>query len=363
MISDEEKIRAAIAEQAGEWFVANDEDPLDARDSAALTEWLKTSPVHVEEFLGVSTIARDLREARADPEYSLEAILARAKTDEDSPVEHLWPRVIGAVSGGPSRRRMIAAVTMAGCAALSVGLWWWNLRPVIQPLDSGGTTALQFKTGHGEQLNRRLADNSVLHMNTDSAVTIRYGKTERLVMLTAGQAAFEVAHEPDHPFRVLAGSAEVVDIGTQFDVRLDHDSTVVTVIEGQVAVGPSPTLREPRANPYDNDPRLSIRLGANQQISVSEGGWPATPVNVDAQSTTAWLRREIVFNDEPLEHVAAEFNRYASKPIEIATPALRDLPISGIFATDDTEAFVAFLRSLKDVEVDVTPTRIRVSRH
>jgi transmembrane sensor len=60
-------------------------------------------------------------------------------------------------------------------------------------------------------------------------------------MLTSGQADFEVAHEPDRAFRVIAGSAEVVDLGTKFDVRLEHDSTVVTVVEGRVAVGPSPT--------------------------------------------------------------------------------------------------------------------------
>jgi len=44
------------------------------------------------------------------------------------------------------------------------------------------------------------------------------------------------AAEPDRAFRVIAGSAEVVDLGTKFDVRLQHDSTVVTVIEGRVAV-------------------------------------------------------------------------------------------------------------------------------
>ena len=95
---------------------------------------------------------------------------------------------------------------------------------------------------------------------------------------------------------------------------------------------------------------------------MTEGEWPATPVAVDAQSATAWLRREIVFDHEPLERVAAEYNRYSPKPIEIATPALRNLQISGVFATDDTDAFIAFLRSLKGVRVEVTPTRIRVSR-
>ena len=43
-------------------------------------------------------------------------------------------------------------------------------------------------------------------------------------------------------------------------------------------------------------------------------------------------------------------------------PALRNLQISGVFATDDTDAFVAFLRSLKGVRVDVTETRIRLAR-
>ena len=132
---------------------------------------------------------------------------------------------------------------MAACAVLSLGLLLtWNVRPIQHPSAPDGITALHFETRHGEQLTRRLADNSVLHLNTDSAVTIRYGKTERLVMLTSGQADFEVAHEPDRAFRVFAGSAEVVDLGTKFDVRLEHDSTVVTVVEGRVAVGPSPML-------------------------------------------------------------------------------------------------------------------------
>src|SRR5450631_2132965 len=353
MNSNEEKIRAAIAEEAGEWLVANDEGPLDAQDAAALATWLKSSPIHIEEFLAVSAIVRDLKEARTDPEYSLEAILARAQAEDDTSVQPLWPRVLETVRGRTSRRSLTAGAAMAACAVLSLGLLLrWNVRPIQHRSAPDGITALHFETRHGEQLTRRLADNSVLHLNTDSAVTIRYGKTERLVMLTSGQANFEVAHEPDREFRVFAGSAEVVDLGTQFDVRLEHDSTVVTVVEGRVAVRPS--------NSSQNHPPRFVELSADQQIRVTEGGGPATPVAVDAQRTTAWLHRQIAFDHEPLERVAAEYNRYASKPIEIATPALRNLQISGVFATDDPEAFIAFLRSLKGVRVEVTETRIRV---
>ena len=363
MISNEEQVRAAIAEQAGEWFVANDEGPLDARDSAVLATWLKTSPVHVEEFLGVTTIARDLKEARTDPEYSLAAILARAQTEDDAAVQPLWLRVIDTVRGTSSRRWFPAAVTTAACAVLSLGLLLrWNVRPIAHPPAPDGITALHIETRHGEQLTRRLADNSVLHLNTDSAVTIRYGKTARLVMLTSGQAEFEVAHEPNRAFRVFAGSAEVIDLGTKFDVRLEHDSTLVTVVEGWVAVGPSPMLEKLGTNSSQNHPPPFVQLGADQQTRVTEGEWPASPMAVDAQRATAWLRREIVFDHEPLERVAAEYNRYTTKPIEIATPALRNLPISGEFATNDPDAFIAFLRSLKGVRVEVTPARINVSR-
>jgi len=361
MTSNEDQVRAAIAEQAGEWFVANDEGALDARDSAALSAWLKTSPVHIEEFLGVSAIARDLREARADPEYSLDAILARARAGETAPGRALWPRVIEAVRGGTSGPWLTATVTMTACAVLSLGLvLTWNARPTGQRSGLDGSTVLHYETRHGEQQSHRLADGSVVHLNTDSAVAIRYGKNERFVTLMSGQANFDVVHEPDRAFRVIAGSAEIVDLGTKFDVHLQHDSTVVTVIEGRVAVAPSITTEEPGTGSNESHPRRIIQLGANQQINVIEGEWPATPAAVDAERTTAWLRREIVFDHEPLELVAAEYNRYSAKPIEIATPALRKLPISGVFATDDTEAFIAFLRSLKGVRVEVTETQIRV---
>jgi transmembrane sensor len=82
----------------------------------------------------------------------------------------------------------------------------------------------------------------------------------------------------------------------------------------------------------------------------------------DAQRATAWLHRQIAFDHEPLEKVAAEFNRYAPKPIEIVTPGLQKLEISGVFTTDDPATFIAFLRSMEGVQVEETATRFRVSR-
>ena len=362
MISNEEQVRAAIAEQAGEWFVANDEGPLNAREALALGAWLKSSPVHVEEFLGVSVIARDLRQLGTTGDFSVEALVAGARASDDSAVQPIWPRVTAPVRGYPIRRWQTVAGAMAATVALGVGLFaLWDAGFMTPGPARGGWTEV-YETHHGEQRTVRLPDDSVLHLNTDSAVAIHYGRTERQVTLKSGEAEFEVAHDPNRTFRVFAGSAEVVDIGTTFNVRLEQDSTVVTVVEGRVSVGLSPMLANPGAPSGDTHAPQFVQLDAGQQIRVAEDGWPAAAVTIDTRRTTAWLRRQIVFEQEPLERVAAEFNRYGPKPIEIVTPVLRNLQISGVFATDNPEAFVAFLRSLKDVRIEETATRIRVLR-
>jgi transmembrane sensor len=363
MISNDEQMRAAIAEQAADWFVANDEGPLDEEESAALVAWLKASPIHVEEFLRVAGVARDLGAACAHPAHSADALLARARVEDDGPVEFWWSRMLARLTYVRATRWQTAAVAAAALGVVSVALILsWNLRPVALAPAPEAVAALHYSTNHGEQQTYRLADSSVVHLNTDTDVTVRYGKTERLVTLASGEAAFEVTHEPGRAFRVLAGPAQVVDLGTRFNVRREDHSAVVTVVEGRVAVAPSPILGTSGANGSRTEPQQAVELGAGQQLSVTQGAWPAARVSVDAQRTTAWLHRQIMFEGEPLERVVAEFNRYAPKPIEITTPALRGLEISGVFSVDDSEAFIAFLRSLEGVQVDVSDTRIRVSQ-
>jgi transmembrane sensor len=361
MSVNDERLRNLVAQQAADWFVAN-RAGLPAREREDFAAWLNASPLHVEEYLGLAAIARDLREACAEPQISIDALVASARAAEDSRIQPLWPRIAGATRDALSPRRHAAAATVAALTVLSLGLMlWWNVRPAPRVRIPDAVAMLHFETRHGEQQTRRLPDNSILHLNTDSTVTISYSQSERIVMLTSGEADFEVIHEPRRPFRVFAGSAEAVDIGTQFDVRLEHDATVVTVLEGRVAVGPSSMLH---GSPDSGQAALAkfVELGADQQITVAQGALPAAPVTVDARRTASWLRRQITFDHEPLSRVATEFNRYAAKPIEIDTPALRDLQISGVFAIDDPDAFIAFLRSLEGVHVEVTATRVRVRR-
>jgi transmembrane sensor len=360
MSPNDERIRELISQQAADWLVAN-RAGLSAKERDGFAAWLNSSPLHVEEYLALSVIAHDLRDACESSQTSLDELLARARLEEAAPVRPL--RTPDSPPAAPRFRWGAIAAGVAACGVLGLALLFGgHFMSTPRATAPPAIVELHFQTRHGEQLTRRLADNSVVHLNTDSAVTIRYGQTERTALLTSGEAAFEVAHVTGRIFRVFAGTAQIVDVGTRFDVRLTSRATVVTVSEGSVDVGLARQSQSEAAASDPQPPAQFVRVGPDQQLSVAAGSWPAAPVAADAERTTAWLHRQITFEREPLERVANEFNRYSPKQIEITTPALRNLEISGVFATDDTEAFIAFLRSLKGVHVEVTATRIRVSQ-
>jgi ferric-dicitrate binding protein FerR (iron transport regulator) len=62
MSATEDRVRELIAQQAADWLVAH-RAGLSADERRSFAAWLKVSPVHVEEYLTLSVIASDLREA------------------------------------------------------------------------------------------------------------------------------------------------------------------------------------------------------------------------------------------------------------------------------------------------------------
>ena len=346
MSPSDEQIREAIAEQASEWFVENRSGLLDHKESARFMAWLQASPMHVEEYLRIAALAPDLETAAKTNKTPRETLLARARGEPDG-IFSFDRAGLGQLPALARRRRSplwspAAAAALALVAVSTV----WSMR-------DGERFGLPrtYSTVRGEQRIQRLPDGSVLHLNTDSAVTVRYSRGERLVSLDRGQALFEVAHQDKRRLRVQTDRAGVVAIGTQFDVYRKSGTTTVTVVEGSVEVyrggAPPPAGAEP-----------SVRLNPGDQLDV--GDRTGALRHVDARAVAAWLQRQIAFQDVPLGEVSAEFNRYGPVTVEIDDESLRALPISGIVDAYDTDSFAAYLATLSGVIVQKTPTRIRV---
>ena len=70
MSSSEALARAVVIEQAAEWFVLHRSNDLDAAGRTSFESWLTTSPLHIEEYLGIARLAQDLPAAGADPAFA-----------------------------------------------------------------------------------------------------------------------------------------------------------------------------------------------------------------------------------------------------------------------------------------------------
>ena len=347
-------VRTAVGEQAASWFITNRAGSLDYAERAAFVAWLKASPIHVEEYLGVAAVARDLAAAADDPAVSLDSLLEQARADKTVGIPWMESPTPGrdrhdARTRGAGRWRL-AAMAAAVSVAFAV-LLGWAIKVELFAIPA------TYETARGEQGAWLLADGSKLRLNTESTVTVRYTRAERLVELMRGQAHFTVAHDTSRRFRVAAGEVEAIAVGTQFDVYRMHATTIVTVSEGKVAV----RIGDKASGTGGRIPEHTKHVKAGYQLRIDAGVDSAQPMPVDLGQSLAWLQRKIYFEHRPLGEVVDELNRYAQVPLEIADPSLRALPISGVFDTDDMESFVAFLETLDGVRIVRTEDKVLVT--
>lgn len=189
-----------------------------------------------------------------------------------------------------------------------------------------------YATAVGERLTATLPDGSHVTLNSGSELRLAFHESERRVRLTRGQALFEVAKDATRPFVVEAAGRRFVALGTVFDVRIDGQQVLLTMLEGSVRLEP----RMPS--------RALAPVTAGEQLRI-DGGEVATVRATDAEKVTSWRRGQVIFEGTRLSDAIAEINRYSDVQIELADPKLADLKISGAFATGRPALFVEALTS------------------
>jgi transmembrane sensor len=329
--------------QASEFFVGFRVGDGTPACRAQFEKWLRASPEHVQAYLEIAAGWSELPTADPDGLIDLQAMLVAARSGGDDNVVPLRSGQAGGrrSSAAAHPRKWAIAASVAVMGAL-IGTSFWLL---------AGRQGRTYSTGIGEQRTLLLADGSTITLNALTTVRVRMTPRARKITLIRGQADFHDVNEPNRPFIVRSGHSSVRAIGTKFDVEKERDRTVVTVLQGQVAVanslawieriGSRQLLRD-LAQPSRN--LQAVLVPAGEQVTVLARSVPA-PTPADLQAVTAWMQRRLVFNDTPLKEVARQFNRYGNRRLVIADPSLRTVGVSGSYSASDPDALIGFLRS------------------
>jgi transmembrane sensor len=330
-----------ISEEAARWLVefrTGEVDPPGRRDFDA---WLRASPEHIRAFIEMAALWHEGEAIDPRRELDVEAILARAESEphviELTPTPGTSAR--GAAASARSRR-----VRAAGWA-VAAGLLLAGISTVLI-LRSAPPRALTYATEVGARRSIVLPDGSKVLLDSKSRLQVSYTAAARNVDLLEGQALFEVVKNPQRPFLVRAGNALVRDVGTVFDVNRIGDGTIVTVVEGRVAV---------------TTPSQPLYLSAGEQLDVHLGRLSLRPIRVDTSAETAWTDGEVVLQSATLAEVTQVFNRYSAHRLVARDLGRKPLRLSGVFSTDPN-FLLRYLRSRADIAVTENGSEIDIVR-
>lgn len=352
------KPNTQIVDEASTWFVELSEGDVSTAAREDFTAWLRASPEHVRAFLQISAVWEDAPLLGGKRPLDIESLLVAARPERNvvslGTTQYPTPQRV---------RRPIRWALAAGILAAAVGggLWLqWNQG--------------MYATGIGETRWITLEDGSTIELNAESRVRVRQTRMERDVDLLQGQALFEVTRNPARPFVVRSGSAQITDVGTEFDVYRRDADTVVTVIEGRVAVRTLPAPGEASSHliplgppmsspslPTQPDARpLGMVITAGQQVDLRPRV-PSRPVPTDVAAATAWVRQTLVFSGAPLSEVVAQYNLYHERRLVIQDQSLASYHVSGVFSATDSATLVTFLRAQPTIAVNETDNEIDIS--
>lgn len=194
------------------------------------------------------------------------------------------------------------------------------------------------RTAVGEQKNLTLPDGTRLLINTNSALNIAFGASERRINLLSGEVLITTANDPSpsyRPFIVHTRHGTARALGTRFSVRVDDQVSRVAVQEGAVQM-----------RPEHGDRSLIVQAG-EQSAFGTDTIWPLQAL--DTASMT-WENGMLVARNMRLAELLAELGRYRPGVLR-CHDAVANLTVSGAFSLRDTDASLRLLQDTLPINV------------
>ncbi len=151
----------------------------------------------------------------------------------------------------------------------------------------------------GEMVNLTLPDGSRLMLAGDAALDSWHTDNARGVRLRRGELFLDVTHDPNRPFTVSAGDAEIQVLGTRFGVSVRDGELRTGLLEGSI----------------------ELRAGGAQQILAPGGQLQVTANGLivadryQPDEYFSWHAGQLVFRNRPLTEVLDRLEPFLGQTI------------------------------------------------
>lgn len=332
----EEKNPDPAAEQARYWVVRLASGEMTGSEWKRFKAWLNTDPRHPVEFKRERAFWQNL-ESLKDAFQEPEAVRPGSVFPSAFPKVDRAPepgrRLNGhfALAAHARRTRRIAATGLVA-AGLAFFMVWLQFK---------GFPAGDHWTHAGEQKEVMLPDGSMAHLNTASAINVRYGTGVRRIELLRGEVFVDVKPDSALPFQVAAPSGIVEAVGTSFSVQQKEDGVTVTVSTGEVKV------HEPSSQNLSSP----VYLKAGEQIDYKAGVAGHSKRTVKLESTLSWREGKIVIDGLPFAEAVKKLERYRRGRVVVLGGPSGAATVSGVFNIQKIDSALIAIASTQGLTV------------
>jgi len=288
---------------ASDWYIKLNEADCSEEDRAAFEAWKDASSLNLNAWNRILQVSKPFD--GLEPVVSKEVLL-QGKTFSLSKRQLL------------KNLSIVAVATSTGFIAYEQKPWQ--------------TILADYTTHKGEIKTVNLPDETMLVLNSDTAIDQQYDNESRTIKLIKGEVLIETGHGKgaSTPFRVHTKYGIITALGTRFSVRQHNDYVSVNVYKDAVSI-----------KTFANGD-FKQKLYENQTTLFNDKILPEIkPLKF---GTDLWTKGILSVVDMPLNEFLIELDRYYTGYLR-CDPAIADIVISGSFPLSDINAIFSSLQN------------------
>lgn len=234
---------------------------------------------------------------------------------------------------------------------MASAVWWFSIRREENHLVAEKPSEIEYiikETQAGEKLTLKLADGSIIQMNSLSKIRFPKsfsGKIREVYM--QGQIFFDVQRDENRPFIVHSKDLVTSVLGTSFAIQEDSatQQSQVAVLTGKVKVSTSIKV--------DNEESGELLLDPMDAASFDGLKGSLNKIKVDYDNAFAWKDRILIFRNSSFEEVLKKLESWYGVSFQLNSKIKSNKDYSGRFDDQTLEDVLIGLSFTYDFEFEI----------
>ncbi len=237
---------------------------------------------------------------------------------------------------------------------LSAGILFWNYNESkVEVLVAA--KMVERNNPLGQKSIIHLPDGSTVWLNADSKLTYSsdFNNEIRKIWLT-GEAYFEVAKNPDVPFKVFTDDLVITALGTSFNVNAFHDKNTekIALNSGKIKIECLDSLFSAVCLPrYLNPGDMALFNSDDGKMGVSQFG---------DQDLFGWKDGNIIFYHASFEEVMEVLARWYNVKFEIEGTLSQEWNYSTTFENEILENVLGSLKFTEKIDYELNGSQVKI---